>query len=318
MSTTAVRLPALPAPTRVDRSAALRLGLLATIWGTSFLFIKVGLETLTPIQVVLGRVVLGAVALLAVLRLRGERLPRERRTWGALLFVGVFANVVPFFLLAWGELYISSGLAGIYNATTPLFTLLVATAALPEERPTVGKSVGLVVGFLGVVLVLAPWRGVGHSALAGQLACLGAAACYAVTITYTRRYLSGSGHSPVVLAAGQLVCATAVTAALVPLWATPSVSLPPRVLLSMVALGTLGTGVAYLIFYRLIGEIGATAASTVTYLVPIVAVSLGVVVLGESVGWNDFAGAAVVLLGVAVAGGQLRRLPGVRWRSRLS
>ncbi len=307
MSTTATRPPPLAAPTRVDRSSALRLGLLAAIWGTSFLLMKVALVELTPMQIVLGRMVLGAAALLVVLRIRGERLPRGRGIWGSLLFVGVVANVVPFFLIAWGEQYVSSGLAGIYNATTPLFTLLVATAALPEERPTAAKATGLVVGFLGVLLVMAPWRGTGSSALAGQLACLAAAACYAVAITYTRRYLSGSGLPPVVLAAGQLVCATGVVGALFPLWTTSTVALPPRVLASMLALGVLGTGIAYLIFYRLIGEIGATASSTVTYLVPVVAVSLGVVVLGEVVGWNDFVGAAVVLLGVAVAGGQLGR-----------
>jgi len=311
VTTTATRPSTLAAPTGVNRSAAIRLGLLAAIWGTSFLLIKVALEDLTPMQIVLGRMAIGATILLAVLAMRGERLPSGRRIWASLAFVGVVANVVPFFLIAWGEQYVGSGLAGIYNATTPLFTLVVATAALPEERPTAAKTAGLVVGFLGVLLVMAPWRGVGHAALAGQLACLGGAACYAVAITYTRRNLSGSGHPPVVLAAGQLICATVVVIMLGPLWVTSSVSLPPKVLASMLALGALGTGIAYLIFYRLIGEIGATAASTVTYLVPVVAVTLGVAVLGEAVGWNDFVGAAVVLLGVAVAGGQLRRVPGL-------
>lgn len=310
MTTTATRPSTLAAPTGVNRSAAFRLGLLAAIWGTSFLLMKVALVDLTPLQIVLGRMAIGAAVLLVVLRTRAERLPSGRRIWASLAFVGVVANVVPFFLIAWGEQYVGSGLAGIYNATTPLFTLLVATAALPEERPTAAKTAGLAVGFLGVLLVMAPWRGVGHAALAGQLACLAAAACYAVAITYTRKYLSGSGLPPVVLAAGQLVCATVVVMALFPLWATSSVSLPPKVLASMLALGALGTGIAYLIFYRLIGEIGATAASTVTYLVPVVAVTLGVAVLGEAVAWNDFVGAAVVLLGVAVAGGQLRRIPG--------
>lgn len=310
MTTTATRPSTLAAPTGVNRSAAFRLGLLAAIWGTSFLLMKVALVDLTPLQIVLGRMAIGAAVLLVVLRMRAERLPSGRRIWASLAFVGVVANVVPFFLIAWGEQYVGSGLAGIYNATTPLFTLLVATAALPEERPTAAKTAGLAVGFFGVLLVMAPWRGVGHAALAGQLACLAAAACYAVAITYTRKYLSGSGLPPVVLAAGQLVCATVVVMALFPLWATSSVSLPPKVLASMLALGALGTGIAYLIFYRLIGEIGATAASTVTYLVPVVAVTLGVAVLGEAVAWNDFVGAAVVLLGVAVAGGQLRRVPG--------
>lgn len=310
MTTTATRPSTLAAPTGVNRSAAFRLGLLAAIWGTSFLLMKVALVDLTPLQIVLGRMAIGGAVLLVVLRIRAERLPSGRRIWASLAFVGVVANVVPFFLIAWGEQYVGSGLAGIYNATTPLFTLLVATAALPEERPTAAKTAGLAVGFLGVLLVMAPWRGVGHAALAGQLACLAAAACYAVAITYTRKYLSGSGLPPVVLAAGQLVCATVVVMALFPLWETSSVSLPPKVLASMLALGALGTGIAYLIFYRLIGEIGATAASTVTYLVPVVAVTLGVAVLGEAVAWNDFVGAVVVLLGVAVAGGQLRRIAG--------
>ena len=303
---TATAVPELAAPARVNRSAALRLGLLAAIWGTSFLLMKVALDGLSPMQIVLGRMVFGAAALLIVLGMRGERLPRGARLWGSLLFLGVLANVVPFFLIAWGEQYVASGLAGIYNATTPLFTLLVATAALPEERPSTAKTAGLVLGFLGVLLVLAPWRGVGHSALSGQLACLVAAACYGLAITYTRRYLSGSGHSPLVLATGQIVGATAILLALVPLWATSAVTLSPRIAASVVALGAVGTGIAYLLFYRLIGEIGATAASTVTYLVPVVAVALGVAVLGEAVAWNDFAGAAVVLVGVAVAGGQLR------------
>ncbi len=312
MAATTTQAPAVAPPKRVDGRAAALLGLLASIWGTSFLLIKVGLEGLDPVQIVLARLLFGAATLLVVLALSRQRLPRGRRTWGALVLVGVLANLVPFFLFAWGEQYVASGLAGIYNATTPLFTLVVATAALPEERPTRAKAAGLVVGFLGVLLVLGPWRGIGHSALAGQLACLGASACYALAITYTRRYLSGSGYPPLVLAAGQLLAATVVLVALVPLWDSRAVSLPPRVLLGMLSLGALGTGVAYLIFYRLIGEIGATASSTVTYLVPVVAVTLGVLVLGEAVAWNDFVGAAVVLLGVAVAGGQLRRLPGMR------
>lgn len=309
MSATATRLVS-PA-TSMTRAAALRLGLLAAIWGTSFLLIKVALHGLTPLQIVVGRMAFGSMALLAVLGLTGERLPRGRRVWSSLLFVGVLANVVPFFLIAWGEQYVASGLAGIYNATTPLFTLVIATAALPEERPSAAKTGGLVLGFLGVVLVLAPWRGLGHSAFVGQLAILGSALCYGVAITYTRRYLSGSGHSPLALATGQILGATGILLLLVPAWAAP-VALSLGVAGSVVALGALGTGIAYLLFYRLIGEVGATAASMVTYLVPVVAVALGVLLLGEGVAWNDFAGAAVVLLGVAVAGGQLRQLTGRR------
>lgn len=305
LSATGARTAA--APAAIDRASLLRLLLLAAIWGMSFLFIKVSLEGLAPTQLVLARIALGMTALLSIVAVRGDSLPREPAVWGHLAVLGLLANLLPFSGFAWGEQHIASGLAGIYNASTPLFTLLVAMAALPEERPSRARTGGLVLGFLGVLVVLAPWRGVGSGALAGQLACLAAAACYGVAITYTRKYLSPRGYSPLVLAAGQLLCATAMLAVLVPLWATGPVRLHPRVVLSILALGAFGTGIAYLLFYRLIAEIGATAASTVTYLAPLVAVVVGVVLLGESVGWNDFVGAAVVLLGVAVAGGQLRR-----------
>lgn len=295
------------APAALNRASVLRLLLLACIWGMSFLFIKVSLEGMAPTQLVLARIALGMTALLAIVAVRGDRLPREPAVWGHLAVLGLLANLIPFSGFAWGEQHIASGLAGIYNASTPLFTLLVAMAALPEERPTRDRTVGLVLGFLGVLVVLAPWRGVGSGALAGQLACLVAAACYGVAITYTRKYLSPRGYAPLVLAAAQLMCATATLAVLVPLWATGPVRLAPRVVASILALGAFGTGIAYLLFYRLIAEVGATAASTVTYLAPLVAVAVGVAVLGETVAWNDFVGAGVVLLGVAVAGGQLRR-----------
>ena len=142
--------------------------------------------------------------------------------------------------------------------------------------------------------------------MTGQLAFLGAAACYGVGFVYTRRYLSGSGYSPLVLATAQLVCATVVMLALSPLVAADPVRLNARVLVSVVTLGAVGTGLAYLLYYALIADLGATTASTVTYYIPIVAVTLGVAVLGEQVRWNDFVGAAILVLGVAVADGRLR------------
>lgn len=297
-------------PGRIGPGALLRLLLLAGIWGCSFFLIKIGLQGLGPSQIALGRLLLGVAVLTVVVAVRRTTRPAGRRTWLHLVVVGVLANVVPFFLFGWGEQRISSGLAGIYNAATPLFTLLVAMAVLPEERPSSRRLVGLVVGFFGVVTVLAPWTGVGSSSLTGQLACLAAGACYGVAIVYTRRFLSGSGFSPLSLAWGQLAAATGLLLAAAPAWLRPAPRLTPHVLLAVLVLGAVGTGIAYLIFYGLIGEIGATRASTVTYLVPIVAVAVGVAVLGEHIGWNDFAGAGIVVLGIAVAEGRLRaRLP---------
>jgi drug/metabolite transporter (DMT)-like permease len=288
-------------------SAFVRLLLLAAIWGCSFLFIKVALEGLAPTQIVLGRITLGAATLAAIVAVRHGRMPRDLATWAHLAFVSVLNNLLPFFLFAWGEQRVASSLAGIYNATTPLFTLLVAMAALPAERPTRARFAGIALGFLGVVVVLAPWRGVAGSSLTGQLACLTAGGCYGFGIVYTRRFLSGRGHAPLVLAAGQLICSSAILLLAVPLWAGHAPRLAPSVVASILALSILGTGIAYLIFYRLIGEIGATSASTVTYVIPLIAVALGVVALGEHIGWNDFAGAAVVVAGIAVAEGRLVR-----------
>ncbi len=296
------------APSRMSVNALLRLLLLAAIWGCSFLLIKVSIEGLAPMQVVLGRIALGTAALGAIVAARRGSLPRDAGTWLHLTVVSLVANLLPFFLFAWGEQRVASSLAGIYNATTPLFTLLVAMAALPEERPTRRRLAGLVLGFLGVVVVIAPWRGVGGSSLFGQLACLAAGASYGVAIVYARRFLSGRGHSPLTLAFGQLICATVVLLVAVPLWTTRAPTLSLRVILAVLALGALGTGIAYIIFYGLIGEIGATSASTVTYVVPLVAVALGVAVLSEHIGWNDFVGAGVVVVGIAVADGRLRAL----------
>ena len=284
-----------------------RIGVLAGIWGCSFLFIKVALEGMTATQIVLARIVLGAVAILGWLAVRREPLPRERMVWVHAAVMGVISNVVPFLGFAWGEQNgATSGLAGIYNATTPLWTLVFAILFLPSERPSRVRIAGLVVGFAGTLVVLAPWRTVHGAGLAGQLACLGAGACYGVAFVYTRRFLSGRA-APLGLAAAQLTCAAIEIGIVAPIVATHPVSLPPRVWLSVLALGAAGTGLAYVIYYGLVRDVGATTASTVTYLVPLVAVTLGVAALGESLRWNDFVGALIVLGGILIAEGRLRR-----------
>ena len=291
----------------MSRSAFLRIVALALMWGCSFLFIKVALDGLSPTQVVLGRILVGAVTLGGIVASRRRRMPRDRRLWGHLLLLGAIANVAPFFLFAWGEGHgASSGLAGIYNATTPLWTLLIAMVALPQERPSVARAAGIVIGFLGVVVVFGPWTGVEHAAVRGQVATVGAALLYGVAFVYTRRFVAGSGHPPAVLALGQLACAAALMLLLTPFVATDPVSLPWRVVGSVIGLGAIGTGYAYVVYYGLIADVGATTASTVTYLTPIVAVALGVAVLDEAVHWNVFVGAVVVIVGVAVAEGRAR------------
>jgi drug/metabolite transporter (DMT)-like permease len=277
----------------------LRFVLLAIIWGSSFLSIKLALDTLEPVQIGLGRILLGLLFLATLLVLRGERLPRSRATWGHLAVAGLFLNAVPFTLFSWSETRIPSLLAGIYNASAPLFTMVVAALILADEQPTRRRIGGLAAGLVGVLVVLGAWRGTqGGASIPGQLAALGATASYGVAYPYARRFLAGQGLSVPVLATGQLICAGAELALLAP-WQVPHLS--TRSALGVVLLGIAGTGIGYLLSYSLITERGATTTSSVNYLIPVVSVGLGVVVLSEPLRWNQPVGAALVIAGVVLA-----------------
>jgi drug/metabolite transporter (DMT)-like permease len=283
--------------------------LLALTWGASFLFIKVALEGLSPAQVVLGRVLAGAVALLAVVAVTRQRLPREAAVWGHLAVVAVLLCVAPFSLFARAELHVSSGLASIYNATTPLMTMMVALAALPNERPNQTKMAGLVLGFAGVVVVLGPWRGLAGGEGTGQAACLLATFCYGLAFVYLRRFVSHRGLPALPVATVQVGLAAVIMLMLAPFTATTPVVLSARVVLSVAALGMAGTGLAYVWNTNIVAAWGATNAATVTYLTPVVGVALGIAVLSETVSWNEPVGALVVISGIAVSQG---RIPGRR------
>ena len=301
---------------RVRGSVLGQYVVLALTWGASFLFIKVGLEGLSPAQVVLGRLLAGAVTLVVIARSTGQRLPRDRVVWGHLAVVAVLLCVVPFSLFAVAEQHISSGLASVYNATTPLMTMLVALAALPEERPTRTRLAGLVGGFAGVLLVLAPWHGLGRADVVGQVACLGATACYGTAFVYLRRFVSPRGLGAVPVATIQVGTAAAIMLVLAPFVAADPVHLTPGVVLSVLALGALGTGAAYVWNTNVVAGWGATNASTVTYLTPLVGLVLGVLVLRESLTWNQPVGAVVVVLSVALGQGRLGAVLGPLGRRR--
>ena len=291
---------------RVEFGVTVRFALLAIVWGASFLFIKVGLGGLSPGQVALARVALGASALAVVLVVRRRPLPRDPVLWGHLVAVSVLLCVVPFLLFSWAEQYISSGLASIFNATTPLVTMLLAAAALPEERFTPPRVLGLLLGFAGVLTIVGVWHGIDVShQLTAQLACLGATACYGACFVYLRRFLSPRGTDPVVVAFGQTASATVILGLLTPVIAVTPVRLSLPVVGSMVALGVFGTGLAYVWNTRIIAAWGAANASAVTYLTPVVGVLLGVLVLGEPVSWNQPAGALLVVSGILAAHGKL-------------
>jgi drug/metabolite transporter (DMT)-like permease len=290
----------------VSRGPLTRLLVLGAIWGTSFLFIKVGLEGLPPLGVATARSVAGALTLWAFVAIGRRHLPRDRRLWRHLLLVSLFTNAAPFALFAWGETRVASGIAGIYNATTPLFTLLCAIAFLRAERATAQRALGLLLGFAGIVVVLAPWRGTGHNPALGQLACLVAGASYGVGLVYVRRYVSPYGLDVVVQAAIQ-VTTGAVVLGVAALAVGGDVHVTAKVAGAMASLGILGTGVAYVLYNGLIRDVGATSTSLVTFVVPCIAVMLGIAVYDEPLTWNVLAGAAVVVLGVATAEGRLRR-----------
>jgi drug/metabolite transporter (DMT)-like permease len=295
-----------PTPTR-GGGVLVQFVLLALTWGASFLFVAIALEGLSPAQVVLGRLVTGAVALAVICLVGRHRLPPFGRIWGHLLVVGLLLCVVPFLLFAWAQQDISSGLASIYNATTPLMTMLVSLLALREERPTRDRTLGIIVGFLGVLIVLGPWKGLGGGTALAQLACLGATASYGAAFVYLRRFVSPRGLAAIPVATVQVGLGAVVMLAIAPAVAITPVSLSVPVVLAVLALGALGTGLAYVWNTNIVGAWGATNASTVTYLTPVVGVVLGVIVLAEQVSWNEPVGALIVVLGIAITQGRLHR-----------
>lgn len=271
------------------------------------MFIKVELEQLDPLEVALARVVFGAATLLLVLAIRREGLPRDRTVWRDLFIVALFYNSIPFSLFAFGEQHASSIVAAIGNATTPLWTVVFAIALLPSERATRARVTGVLIGFLGVLVLLGPWQGLGGQTLLGTLLCLGPGVCYGIAFTYTRRQLSGRPEPVTSLAAAQVLLGTLQLAVVTPFFSSAPSHISLKVWGCILALGALGTGVAYVLSYDIIGRAGATTASLVTYVVPLFATFFGVVPLSEGLTWNEPVGALVIIGGATVSQGLLRR-----------
>lgn len=284
---------------------------LALVWGASFLFMKVSLEGLSPAQVVLGRLVLGAAALNAIMLLSRRRWPRDPRLWADLAVVAALLCVLPFSLFAWAGQHIPSGLSSIYNATTPIMTMLLVGAVLPGERLGRLATAGVLLGALGVVVLAAPWTYLGSYGsalpLLAQLACLAATTSYGLAFVVMRLRLGRHGHDTLTLATVQVSIAALAMLGAAPWVAGAPMTLSPAVTMSMLALGGLGTGLAYVWNTAVLRAWGATAASTVTYLTPVVGVALGVLVLSERLRWHEPVGGALVVLGILVSRGLLVR-----------
>lgn len=273
---------------------------LASMWGFSFLFIKVAVAEVSPLWVVGVRTAVGAAVLLVILRARGRRLPRGLVTWGHLLVLAVPGNVLPWTLVAWAEQFIPSGLAAVLNALVPIATLTVA-ASVGLERMTPAKLTGLFAALLGTAVVVS-----GEIATDGRLwpilAVIVATTGYAYASVHAKRHVSAR-HAPLSIAAGQVFLAGCISVPLAwivgptPVWAELSLAAGG----SLLALGTLGTGLAFLVFYMLIERVGATNATMVTYLIPIVGLAAGGLFLDERFGLHVFAGTLVIVIGIWLA-----------------
>ncbi len=286
---------------QVKRSALYRLALLALIWGSSFLWIKLADRGFAPVEVTFGRLALGAIVLLPIVLLRREPLPRSGRLWTQIALAALLANALPYFLFALAERTVDSSTAGILNATTPLWTMVLAVAVRHQRTFRARQAAGLLVGFAGATLIFSPWHATSGLLSAGGLECLAASVSYAVSYIYMDRYLARRGINPIALAACQLLAAAiwlAVTLAVTGVQAPHAGAVGWA---GLIILGVIGTGVAYVLNYQIIASEGATIASTVTYLLPVVAIVLGVLVLGERITAAAVAGTALVLLGVALA-----------------
>jgi drug/metabolite transporter (DMT)-like permease len=274
---------------------------LASLWGPSFLFIKVAVKDIPPFTLVTGRVGLAAILLYLILRLQGRNLPKFGSIWRHFAVVAFFSNALPFVLFSWGEIHIASALAAILNGTTPLFTIMLAHFFIADDRLTPVKTLGTLLGFGGLVLLIAPSLLEGlHATTWGLLAVTVAAASYGVAIVYTRKNLRGL--PPLVGPTAQLTVATIYILPLSFFIDRPYNLAAPSwpAFGSLLGLSVVGTALAFIVYYYLLDRTSATYLSMVTYLVPIFGVVLGVVVLDEQPGWNAYLGCVLILLGVMV------------------
>jgi drug/metabolite transporter (DMT)-like permease len=282
------------------RAAVLRLAVLAVLWGSGFLCIKLALRGFGPAQIVFGRVLLGLLTLLPMVLWRRMPFPRDRVVWGHLAVTALISNAIPYLLFAVAEETVGSHVAGVINATTPLWTLLLGVLIGLDRTVTIRRAAGFGLGFLGVVVMFTPWESAGEIAGWGGLACLAAAASYGLSFLYMGRYLTNRGIPPLMLSVGQLAAASVLTLAVIPVAGLQAIDWRWDAVISLVLLGVLATGLAYVLSYRIIEDEGAVVASTVTYLLPIVAVILGWAVLREPVTATIVGGMVLVLAGVGL------------------
>lgn len=269
-----------------------------------------GLEFLTPFGVAFVRCAFGAITLLVYTKARKISLPREKHIWMKLWVVAFVLNIIPGILFAFAEVRVTSVLAGIINATTPLATLIVILVAFRDDKPKTFQLLGLLVGGLGVLTVLGIWKGLGHNNIVGILALLAAVTCYGISFPFTKKYVIPLGLKPEAAATMQI---TLAAISLLPLYLYDGIAQDhyrAGPILAMIALGAVGTGFAYIWNFSIIASAGSSIASSVTYVTPVVAVFVGWLFKGEQITWNQPVGAAIVILGAAISQGRFKQLSG--------
>ena len=288
---------------------------LGFLWGSSYLWIKIGLESLPPLTLIAGRLLLGAAFLAVVVAVTRQTLPREPRQYGHLLVMAVVNIVLPFILITVGEQSIDSALASILNSTVPLTVIVIAPMFLPDERITLPRIAGLSIGFAGVILLVAPGLvDLSDSDVTGELMMIGASLCYGIGNVYSKRNVRGL--RPAIPALLQVAFAAAIVVPLALILEHPigRVDPAPNAIVAVVWLGVLGSGFAYLLFFTILAHWGSTRTSMVSYLLPVVGIALGAAVMGDPVTVNRIAGTGMIIAGIALvnSGPTLKRLVGRR------
>ena len=281
--------------------------LLSMLWGGSYFFVEIALLEWSPLLIVAVRVTIAAFVIWGIVLAAGLPLPRSRPAWMALFWMGLLNNVIPFLLIVWGQKEIESGLAAILNAAAPIFTVVVAGIWLKDEPVTRSKLLGAVLGLIGVIILIGPSALAGLDAnLLAQLAVLGAALSYAFAGVYARRF-PRMNIDPIVAAAGQLLMSALVMISLALVFEAPGQLLESsaRVWMAVVFMAVFSTALAYILYFRLLASAGATNAILVTLLIPVTAILLGTIVLGERLESGHFVGMIVIGLGLAVIDGRL-------------
>ena len=279
---------------------------LGFVWGCSFIFIKLGLEFLTPFGVAFGRCALGAATLLVWAKYKKIKLPKSRTLWAHLWVVSLMLNVIPGVLFALAETEVTSILAGIINAVTPLMTLIAIMVVTRDEKPKFYQVLGIGIGFVGVLTVLGAWKGLGENPLWAVLVLLAAVTCYGFSFPYSRRFIIPHKLPSESIAAAQ-VSTGALT--LLPFYLFDGIAndiYRPGPVLAMLALGIFGSGSAYIWNFKIMEVAGSAIASSVTYLTPVVAVIVGVIFLKENLYWYEPIGALIVLLGAAIGQNRIK------------